>query len=270
MTLDLAYERYGEDPSRADGPRPLLIAHGLFGSGRNWATLAKRFSAKRPVGAVDLRNHGSSPWNGLMDYAAMGEDLLAAADRLFGRAAILLGHSMGGKAAMAAALMAPDRVAGVIIADTAPIAYTHQEHGRYAAAMKAADLSAASKRSEIEPQLAQAIPDASLRAFILANLQFEQTDLGRRARWRVNLDAIITAMPDLVGWPAMFASARYAGSSLFLHGGASDYVTAEGRLAIERAFPAAEIQAVPGAGHWLHAEQPDAFFTKASAWLSAH
>lgn len=263
MPVDLAAERF---PGGGDGT-PLLIAHGLFGSGRNWGTLAKRFAEARPTATVDLRNHGSSPWVAAMDYVEMGADLAASARTLFDRPPLILGHSMGGKAAMAAALTAPDALAGVIVADIAPVAYDHTEHGVFVDAMQAADLSDAVKRSDVDPQLAEAIPEPSLRAFILANLAFETTAAGRRAAWRLNLEAIAAAMPALVGWPADLAAACYPGPAYFLHGGASDYVTPDGRAAILSAFPAAEIARLDGAGHWLHAEKPQAFFDAAAAWL---
>ena len=265
MALKLAAERY----ESADAPEatPMLIAHGLFGSARNWTGLAKRFAEGRPVAVADMRNHGASPWSAETGYPAMGADLLETADSLFGRPALLLGHSMGGKAAMAAALQAPDRVAGLIVADIAPIAYPNHNHGDFIAAMRAADLSTATRRGEIEPQLVSAIPEAPLRAFILANLVFEQTSEGRRARWRLNLEALDAGMTELIGWPEALNGASYDGPSCFLHGGASDYVAAAGQAAIKRLFPKAAIEALPGAGHWLHAEQPDAFAAKVSDWL---
>ena len=264
MALPLAMERFGDPDS---GAAPLLIAHGLFGSARNWASLAKRFAAERAVAAVDLRNHGASPWDDRMDYPAMAEDLLAASSAAFGRPAVLLGHSMGGKAAMTAALTAPGEVAGLIVADIAPVAYPGHDHGAYVEAMRTADLSVATKRSEIDPQLAEAIPEPALRAFILANLVFEHTADGRRARWRVNLEAVGAGMRRVIGWPEELEGKRYSGPSLFFHGGASDYVGPEGRARIGTLFPAAEIKALDGAGHWMHAEQPDAFYNGVAAWL---
>lgn len=266
MPLILASEQYGE--AAPDGATPMLVAHGLFGAGRNWMTLAKRFAQNRAVATVDMRNHGASPWEAEMDYRAMGADLLHTAQHLFGRPAILLGHSMGGKASMAAALSAPDQVAALLVADIAPIAYPDHAHGRYVKAMCAADLSTATKRSEIEPQLQEAIPEPSLRAFILANLLFEDTPQGRRPRWRINLDVIGARMDDLTGWPEALDAARYAGPSFFLHGAASDYVAPDGRAKIERLFPQATIDNLPGAGHWLHAEKPDAFAERVEAWLA--
>ena len=265
MALTLASERYGE--GGASQSAPMLIAHGLFGAGRNWMSLARRFAESRQVATVDLRNHGASPWGDETDYLSLGQDLLQTAEALFARPAILLGHSMGGKAAMAAALQAPEQVAGLIVADVAPVAYSGHQHGVYVEAMRRADLSGVSRRSQIEPQLVEAIPDAALRAFILANLAFEETPEGRRARWRVNLDALGEGMADVIGWPEALDEKSYSGPSYFLAGGASDYVDAAGAQHIHALFPNAAIDALEGAGHWLHAEQPDPFFERVSGWL---
>lgn len=254
-TVELA-RAWHEGPA---GPAPLVIAHGLFGSGRNWATLARRFAESRPVATVDLRNHGDSPWTKTMGYPAMGADLLAAA----GDGAALLGHSMGGKAAMAAALQAPDKVAALVVADIAPIPYAHS-HAGFIQAMRSVDLGAVSRRSDADPMLASAIPEAPLRAFILQNLVVENGG----ARWRLNLEALAVAMPDLLDWPASLADKRYEGPALFIRGGASDYAPAGADEAIRAAFPRAEIAVVEGAGHWLHAERPAEFFETVSGWLS--
>ena len=263
--MRLAAQRY-DGPA---GAAPLVIAHGLFGSARNWATLAKRFAEARPVIAVDLRNHGDSGWDDAMEYVSMGADLLETLDAELGAdsQAVLLGHSMGGKTMMAAALAAPERVAGMISADMAPVVYTHS-HAPFIDAMRGMDLSQVTRRSQADPLLAEAVPEPPLRAFILQNLVIEDG----RARWRLNLDAISAAMSELTGWPSSLepnalTARRYDGPALFYHGGASDYVTEAAQGRIRLLFPAAQIEAMPGAGHWLHAERPDAFYETVSGWL---
>ncbi len=265
-TVALAATRV--DPTGPTDAAPLIIAHGLLGSGRNWATLARRFAEDarrpRPVIVVDMRNHGASPWRDETAYPALGADLLDAIDRETKGAALLLGHSMGGKAAMAAALARPERVAGLIVADIAPVAYGDHGHDRLIGALRRIDLSAVSRRGDADAQLAAAVPEAPLRAFLLQNLVFENGS----ARWRANLAALEAGLGALMGWPASLAADAYAGPALFLHGGASPYVAEAGRAAVARQFPAAEIDALPGAGHWLHAEQPDAFFERVARWLA--
>ena len=244
------------------GP-PLLVAHGLFGSARNFNTLGRRWAADRRVVLLDMRNHGTSPWADAMDYPAQAGDLADAVERLAGGRALVLGHSMGGKAAMALALTRPELVAGLIVADIAPLAYAHT-HLPFVRAMQAVDLGRVRRRSDADPSLADAVPDPSLRAFLLQNLLVEDG----AARWRINLAAIEREMPVLTGWPEGWSQAGFDGPALFLHGGASDYVPPEGRARINQLFPAAELEAIAGAGHWLHAEKPAEFAAAVEGWLA--
>ena len=261
MAVRLAHaEHAAEGPGT--GP-PLVIAHGLFGSGRNFNTLARRWAAGRPVLPLDMRNHGSSPWADDMDYAAQAADLAQAIELLAGGRAVLLGHSMGGKAAMALALTRPELVAGLIVVDIAPMAYAHT-HLPYVRAMRAVDLGRVRRRSDADALLADGVPDRMLRSFLLQNLVVEDGT----ARWRINLEAIEREMPALTGWPEDWPQSRYSGPALFLHGGASDYLPPESRERIAELFPAAEIETVEGAGHWLHAEKPAEVAAAVERWLA--
>ncbi|MEM9724049.1 MAG: alpha/beta fold hydrolase [Pseudomonadota bacterium] len=262
--MRLAHEIYGLDGARETA---LLIAHGVFGSARNWGTLARRFSAGRPVVAVDMRNHGDSGAAEEMSYPSMGDDLLETAAALFERPALLLGHSMGGKAAMAAALRAPDAVAGLIVADIAPVAYVDGQLRGYLDAMRALPLDVAGGRAGLAAQLEAATPNRAIRDFLLSNVAFDRSGPTPTARWRLNLDGLSAGVDDVVGWPDALSERRYDGPTLFIHGGASDYVSAEGRARATALFPNAVFETLGGAGHWLHAEQPDAFFARVSAWL---
>jgi pimeloyl-ACP methyl ester carboxylesterase len=253
-----------EHPARgAESGPPLVVAHGLFGSARNFNTLGRRWAASRRVVLLDMRNHGASPWADAMDYAAQAGDLADAVERLAGGRALVLGHSMGGKAAMALALTRPELVAGLIIADIAPVPYAHT-HLSYVRAMRAVDLARVRRRSDADPMLADAVPDPTLRAFLLQNLLVEDG----AARWRLNLAAIEHEMPKLTGWPADWPRDRFEGPTHFLHGGASDYVPDAGRAKIAGLFPAAEVEAIDGAGHWLHAEKPAEFAAAVERWLA--
>jgi pimeloyl-ACP methyl ester carboxylesterase len=188
-----------------------------------------------------------------MDYPEMAEDVLRFLDdRGFARAAVV-GHSMGGKVAMTLALRHPERVERLVVADIAPVTYTHT-HAAYVAAMKAADLAGCSRRPQVEAQLVGAVPEAPLRSFLMQNLVLEEGKFS----WRINLDAIGAGMAGLIGYPDL-GDARYDGPSLFIGGGRSDYVRPEHHTAIRRYFPRAEIAMIEGAGHWLHAERPEEF-----------
>ncbi len=262
MRLNL--DRFDGPDDGADDRRPLLVAHGLFGAARNWGSLARRMARARTVIAVDMRNHGESPWSEDAGYAAMAGDLAETIAREAGGTADVLGHSMGGKAAMALALTAPETVGRLVVADIAPVAYDHA-HGDYIAAMRALDLDRVTRRSEADPLLAPHIPDPALRAFILQNLVIEDG----RARWRPNLDALERGMDDLLSFPDALLGRRWEGPALFLRGGRSDYVSEARQARIRALFPAAAIETIDDAGHWLHAEKPGLFLAAVERFLGA-
>lgn len=247
MAVPLHVVRHGT-PTEAP---PLMIAHGLFGSARNWGVVAKRLSAAREVVAVDMRNHAASPWDDDHSYVAMADDLAAAMD---GRAHDLLGHSMGGKAAMMAAL-AGAPVRRLVVADIAPVRYAHTQVPLIHA-MRAVDPATVDRRSEAALDVAPEV-----RAFLLQSL-----DVAGR-RWMLNLDALEASMEEIIGFPQV--PGQWDGPALFLSGGDSDYVRREHRGRIEGLFPGARFAAIPGAGHWLHAEKPREFVAAVEAFLAA-
>jgi pimeloyl-ACP methyl ester carboxylesterase len=240
---------------------PLLIAHGLFGSARNWGMIAKKLAADREVIAVDLRNHGDSPWDAEHGYPALAADLAAVIEANGGRAAVL-GHSMGGKAAMVLALTRPELVERLIVVDIAPIRYSHDQDTNISA-MRAVDLAGVTRRSDADAGLASHVADPALRAFFLQNLRLAPEG----ASWRINLDALEDQMPGILGFPEA-AAEPYAGPALFLTGADSGYVRPENWDRIAALFPEARKVAIPGAGHWVHAEAPGPFLEAVSAFLA--
>ena len=257
MTVRLAAVEYGSGPV-------LAILHGLFGAGRNWATVARRLAAHRRVIALDLRNHGASPWAEAMDYAALAEDVGATLRSLGHRRFALIGHSMGGKAAMMIALAQGDEVERLVVVDIAPVACPPR-HLAYALAMRALDLGGITRRGEADALLAATVPDMAERAFLLQNLVFENGTV----RWRLNLAAIEREMPLLAGFPAIPPGTTYRGPTLFIAGGRSDYLLPEHEPQIRRLFPNAKIARIAEAGHWVHAEQPPAFLDLVEPFLAA-
>ena len=260
MAVELPHLDYPAEEA-TDEP-PLLIAHGLFGSARNFHTIAGKLARRRRVIAVDMRNHGSAPWDEA-GYPQMADDLADAVERLAGGRAAVLGHSMGGKAAMGLALSRPELVAALIVADIAPVAYRHS-HIDTIRGMQTVDLDTVRRRSDAEPALAEAVPEKPLRLFLLQNLVIEDG----RARWRINLDGLGQGMDRLIGWPGDWPEDCYDGPTLFLHGGASDYVPPDSHPRVRALFPQAEIEAIEGAGHFLHAEKPGEFTQAVDRWLS--
>lgn len=247
----------------AETAPPLVVAHGLFGSARNFNSLGRKLATNRRVILLDMPNHGDSPWTDEVSYPAMAADLAETIRRLAGGRAVVMGHSMGGKAAMALALTEPDLLAGIVIADIAPVQYGHTHLG-ILQAMRDADLSGISRRSEGDALMAPALPDPMLRSFILQNLVIEDG----RARWRLNVAGLAAGMGRLTAWPDELNAGRHSGPALALYGGVSDYVGPAARDAIRHLFPNAEFHAVPGAGHWLHAEKPAEFLAALEGWLA--
>lgn len=240
---------------------PLLVLHGLFGQGANWTTIARRLAPRRRVLLADLRNHGQSPHAGRMDYPAMAEDI-AAVISAHGGAMDVLGHSMGGKAAMLLALTEPARVRRLVVVDIAPVAYP-SVFRPYAEAMAAIPLRPGLRRAEADAALHAAVPDAGVRAFLLQNLGF-----GAGApSWRCNLPVIAAALDAISGFPPLPEATRWEGEALFVAGERSTYLDARGRAAALARFPAAAFAVVPGAGHWVHAEAPDAFLGAVTPFL---
>jgi pimeloyl-ACP methyl ester carboxylesterase len=249
-------------PQQAETGPPLLIAHGLFGSARNWNAVARLLAARRRVVALDMRNHGESPHAPENAYADMADDLAEAMVCHAEGEADLLGHSMGGKAAMLLALTREAPLRRLVVADIAPAAYGHS-HLPYVQAMQAIDLGALDRRSEVEARLAPDVPDRGLRAFLLHSLERSQGGL----RWRLNLDALARAMPELIGWPD--PPGRWEGPALFMRGGDSDYAGPRLHDRIRALFPNALIETLPGRGHWLHAEAPAEFAEAVARFLDA-
>ena len=233
---------------------PLLIAHGLFGSARNWGVIQKRLSDRGPVTAVDMRNHGASFHDPVHDYPAMADDLAEAIDAPHD----VLGHSMGGKAAMVLALRHPEKVRRLIVADIAPVPYTHSQMGPLTA-MRAVDLSRVTSRADAREQMTDL--DPGTRDFLLQSL-----DLKDR-RWTLNLDALDDQMSAILGFPEV--TGTFDGPTMILKGETSDYVQDAHRDRIRALFPQARIVTIKGAGHWLHADKPREVEAAVRAFLDA-
>ncbi len=237
----------------------LLIAHGLYGSGRNWGVIAKRLADAREVIAVDMRNHGYSPWTESHSYPDLAEDLAEVIAARGGRMDVV-GHSMGGKAAMMLALSRPEMVNRLVVADIAPVSYSHTQ-AHFITAMRSVALNNVTRRSDAQAQLAAAGVDPLLQSFFTQSLDVEAQ------QWRLNLDTLEREMPHILAFPEV--EAQFAGPVLFLTGSQSDYVQPEHRDRIKRLFPKARFARIPGAGHWLHAEKPREFEAAVRAFLTA-
>ncbi|HET8700081.1 MAG TPA: alpha/beta fold hydrolase [Nitrococcus sp.] len=242
----LHYQASGEGPA-------LLLLHGLFGSGSNWKRHARELAKHYRVLLPDLRNHGRSPHAPSMDYRLMADDVIGLLDAEALDKAALVGHSMGGKVAMALALTQPARIAALAVADIAPIAYGRHLHG-YVDAMRDLRLATIGSRAAADRALADTLAEATVRQFLLTNLEHSTTE---GYRWRIPLDILADQMPLIEGFPEL--AAKFFGPALFIQGGRSSYVTTASHEIIRQLFPQATFACIPEAGHWLHVEAPERF-----------
>ncbi len=238
---------------------PLVILHGLFGMLDNWQTLGREWAEHYRVVLVDLPNHGRSPHTAAMDYDTMAEAVAHLLETLDIHECYLLGHSMGGKVAMHTALNYPGLVKKLVVVDIAPRAY-RRGHDDIFAALQTLDPAALADRTEASEQLAMHLPDPGVQLFLLKNLARKP---GGGFQWRMNLPAIFREYDKLVGSVGT-PGATFTGPTLFLRGGRSGYVREEDWPEILERFPAAQLATVENAGHWVHAEQPEA----TQVWVS--
>ncbi|NJS40136.1 MAG: alpha/beta fold hydrolase [Rhodobacteraceae bacterium] len=239
----------------------LIIAHGLYGSGRNWGVIARRLADRRNVIAVDMRNHGDSPRTASHGYPEMAADLAEVIGTL-GAPVDLLGHSMGGKAAMQLALTQGALIRRMVVADIAPVAYSHDQT-RHVDAMAAIDLGQITTRAEADTALSANVDDPALRAFFLQSLDLK----AQPPRWKLNLPVLKAEMAKIVGWPG--TQGQFDHPTLFLTGAESHYVRPEHHEEIRSLFSKARFAKIPGAGHWLHAEKPREFEDTVRVFLEA-
>ena len=253
MAVKLAYKELGNG-------KPLIILHGLFGSMDNWMTFARKLSPYRKVYLVDQRNHGRSPHTDEHNYDAMAEDLKEFIEEHNLDHPEILGHSMGGKAAMALALKYTDHFSKLIIIDIAPKAYPVQ-HDTIIEALKSLDLKNIHSREEADEELAKHIPEPGIRLFLLKNLK--RTPEG--FEWKLNLKALDENLQNIgEGIETRMATEKPV---LFIRGSKSDYIRDEDIIATISLFPSASVKTVEGAGHWIHADKPDKLLNLVAEFL---
>jgi esterase len=234
----------------------VLVLHGLFGNLDNLKGLAQVLNDKHQVIRVDVPNHGLSEHWDLMDYPRLATAMISLLDELAIERAHIVGHSMGGKIAMATALTFPERIISMVAADIAPVAY-EPRHDIVFAALESLPLEGHTDRRFALNHLIQAGIDEATAQFLLKNLQ--RTDTG--FCWKMNLAGLKAGYPHIIGWYNQAAEPAqiYQGPSLFIRGGDSNYVTGEHRNAIMSQFPTAQAKTLEGCGHWLHAQKPAIF-----------
>jgi esterase len=251
MALELNFESAGSGP-------PLVILHGLFGSGTNWRGIARELGATHRVLTVDLRNHGASPWADSMGYFEMADDVQRLIEREGLSQPTVMGHSMGGKVAMAMALLHPECVGRLIVVDIAPVAYADRL-SPFAEAMRGIDMLAAASRSEVQQRLAETVPDSGVVPFLMQNLVMRNAHLD----WRINLGVIAASIGALSDFPLELRSLRFAGPLHVIAGGRSDYVAQRDGSDFRPMFARPQVEVIDEAGHWPHADAPQRFLAAA-------
>lgn len=236
---------------------PLLLVHGLFGSLDNLGVLARDLVSDHDVYQVDMRNHGLSPRSDVMDYPAMAQDLLDTLDEYHLEKAIVVGHSMGGKAAMALTALAPSRVEKLVAIDIAPVDYQVRRHDAIFAAINAVTDAGATTRQQAASVMRKQLKEEGVIQFLLKSFI--------DGEWRFNVPVLWQQYPHIVGWETIPA---WNHPALFIPGGNSPYVTEAYRDALLSQFPQARAHVIAGAGHWVHAEKPDAVLRAIRRYLA--
>ena len=247
--MELNYRQYS-----AAGA-PVLVLHGLFGSLSNWGWHCKQLAGSYAVYGVDLRNHGDSPHSDQLDYQVMADDVRQLIVRLGLESCCIVGHSMGGKVAMQLALSFPDLIEKLVIVDIAPVSYPEDADGHMnvLAAMDAVKLGEIKSRTQAEVTIEDYIPQEATRKFLLTNLVRNKEG---SFEWRLDKDSIRKNYANLRA--ELIATMSFLKPVLFIKGSLSPYIKPEHEAQIKELFPAASVKLLMGAGHWLHAEKPQA------------
>lgn len=253
--MDLFFHELGEGD-------PLILLHGMFGMSDNLMPIAREFAQHCKVYVPDLRNHGRSPWHQKMSFSIMAGDVVRLMEQQGIRKAHIMGHSLGGKVAMAIALEQPQRVKSLIVADMSPCSYPAR-HDQIIKGLKHVSQMDITTRREADSVLSGFVEEEGVRRFLLKSLvKNEQTEL---LQWRFNLDAVAAnyhKLRESVIWDMPFE-----GETLFIKGELSDYIVSEHEEPIRAAFPNFQFKMIQNVGHWLHAEKPDAFVKVVSRFL---
>lgn len=263
MNHDLYTRRIGDEGAR------IVFLHGLFGQGRNFTSIAKALQPDFQSLLVDLPNHGRSPWTDDVDYRKMADavaqtlrDGFAADEPVH-----VVGHSMGGKVAMVLALTHPALVDRLVVADISPVDTASTGSGgefeHLLDSLASVDVDALQRRSDADAALSDAIPNPTVRGFLLQNLRQRDDELG----WQANLTVLRRDLAVIGGFPE--TGAVFDHPTLWLAGEKSDYVRPEHDDTMRRLFPRTTLVTIKDAGHWLHSEQPAAFASALRVFLSA-
>jgi esterase len=252
--MKLFYRELGEG-------NPIIILHGVFGSSDNWLTPAKMLSDTYKLYLLDQRNHGQSPKSDQFDYESMANDLKEFIDDNKIDSPVIMGHSMGGKVAMAFAVRYPKMLSKLIVVDISP-KYYPPHHQKIIEGLNAINLETLQSRQEADAQFSKYEPELGVRQFLLKNLFRNQSN---NFEWRINLP-VITDKIENIGQP-LKETDRVNVPTLFIRGGVSRYIKSEDELLIKKIFSDSKVITIEGAGHWVHAEKPKEFIDQIKSFL---
>ena len=239
------------------GKKDLIIIHGLFGMSDNWSSIAKRFATHFKVHLVDLRNHGRSPHSHLFNYDVLSNDIVEYINDNSIKKPILMGHSLGGKVTMKLAFSHPEILYKQIIVDISPRKYSIDFHKDLLSKINKIHLDIFTKRSEVEAALSSDVPDFRIRSFILKNLY---RDVNKRFAWRFNVEVLVQKITNIK--EANFLKGRCHVETIFIKGENSNYINKDDEFLIKKHFTNSHIQTIKGTGHWVHAENPEDFYSQ--------
>jgi len=252
MTVDLHYRRMGPE-----GAPAVVVLHGLFGTSDNWGSIGRELAEPTDtalpvmdVVLVDLRDHGRSPHTDTTSYELMAADVHALVERLGVGRIVLVGHSMGGKAAMVFAQHWPELLRHLVVIDISPKEHANN-HGHIIEALLTADLSPGRTRREVEAHIAERVKEPGVVQFLMKNLYWRTEE---QLAWRVNVPLLARELDAIL---ASIGPATVKVPTLFIRGGQSDYILREDIPAIKEQFPNSRVETIPYAGHWVHAQAPD-------------
>ncbi|RLM24010.1 acyl-CoA esterase [Brenneria alni] len=246
---------YAHQPN---GRLPVILIHGLFGTQDNLGVLGRDLQSQHDILQFDLRNHGLSPQSPQMTYPAMAQDVLEVLDERNIERAIVIGHSMGGKVAMALSALIPERLEKLVVIDIAPVDYQTRRHDSVFAALRAVTDAGVTSRSQAASLMRQYLQEEGVIQFLLKSFQ--------QGEWRFNVPVLWDQYENIVGWQDLPA---WQGRILFIRGENSPYLDDIHRDALLRQFPQARAYVISGAGHWVHAEKPDAVLRAIHRFLDA-
>ena len=256
MPVRLFFRRMGQG-------NPVVILHGLLGLSDNWVTFGRQLARDFEVFIPDLRNHGQSPHDPVFNFPVLVEDLHKLIKEQGLTKVNLIGHSLGGKAAMLLALGYPELLNKLVVVDIALRRYTPiLEHQRLINAMMEVDFSSAHSRSDVDRQLERNIHSLKLRQFLLKNIFWEDKET---LAWRVNLPVLKQSLPRMFEGTA--PDKKFLNPVLLVRGGLSDYVTDADLPPMLKKFPRTSVQTLANASHWVHADAPGEFYSLVHEFL---